>query len=138
MRPRASTNVCFGVEPFAPKCATRSEAHSPPQRLVLQDPPRAGFSLSAALRYITKDGRCSSVSFRRKAFEPSPKLERLFSSREPLTRQNRRFLLDLFGSITKPDLCIASGLGSEILRGARERARAEGWTRSHHRRAVAA
>jgi hypothetical protein len=56
---------------------------------------------------------------------------------EPLTRQNQRFLLDLFGSITKPELCIASGVGSEILRYARERARAEGWTRSDHWRAVA-
>ena len=94
-------------------------------------------ALLGALRYITKDTRCGYVSFwRRNAFEPSPKLDRLFSYREQLTRQNRRFLLDLFGSITKPDLCIASGLGSEILRGARKRAQAEGWTRSDHWRAV--
>src|SRR3954470_17983949 len=48
-------------------------------------------------------------------------LDRLFGYREPLTCQNRRFLLDLFGSISKPELGIASGIGSEILRGARKR-----------------
>jgi len=58
--------------------------------------------------------------------------------REQLTRQNRRFLLDLFGSITKPELCIASDVGSEILRQARKRAQAEGWTRSDHWRAATA
>src|SRR4051794_5781674 len=33
----------LGLEPSVPKCVMRSEVHSPPQGLVLQDPLLAGF-----------------------------------------------------------------------------------------------
>src|SRR5215212_4599568 len=45
----ALKNFCFGLEPSIPERVMHSEAHSPPQGLVLQDPLLAGFSLSAAL-----------------------------------------------------------------------------------------
>ena len=82
------------------------------------------------VRYISKDTRAAYVSFRRNAFSPDPRPPRLFGFREPLTRANRRFLLQLFGSLTKPELCLGSGKGAEILRHARQLAKIGGWVRS--------
>jgi hypothetical protein len=82
------------------------------------------------MRYITKDTRAAYVSFKRNVWSVGRERPRVFSYREPLTRENRRFLLGLFGSLTKPELCLGSGKGAEVLRRARQLANANGWRRS--------
>lgn len=82
------------------------------------------------MRYITKDTRAAYVSFKRNVWSVGQERPRVFSYREPLTRENRRFLLGLFGSLTKPELCLGSGTGAEVLRRARQLAKANGWRRS--------
>ena len=89
------------------------------------------YDLRGALAYMSKDPRSAYVSYRkRQPWKPDQPLSRLFSHREPLTRGNRRFLLNLFGDLTKPQLCIASGVGEEVLRRAKALAQAKALPRS--------
>jgi hypothetical protein len=82
------------------------------------------------MRYVAKDTRAAYVSFRRNVWGTDNRPPRLFGFREPMTRHNRRFLIKLFGSLTKPELCLGSGKGVEVLHHARQLAEANGWVRS--------
>lgn len=80
------------------------------------------------LTYIAKDTRCGAVHVLRQ--RPEGGKPRRFGHKDPLTRRQRLFLFRLFGDITKPELCIGSGHGAEILRYARKLAADAGWRRS--------
>jgi hypothetical protein len=76
-----------------------------------------------ALAYIAKDTRCGYVTIKPRSGEARTTIHR----REHLHGPQRLVLLNLFDDWAKPDLCIGSGLGSAVLKRAKQFVAARGY-----------
>ena len=80
------------------------------------------YDLKGWLNYACKDPRCMYVTI-----PPEKNGLATFHHRERLFSSHQLYLLDLYGPYTKPELCIASGIGSKIRRRANQLAERSGW-----------
>jgi hypothetical protein len=80
------------------------------------------FDLAPALRYIAKDTRAQYVTIPGR-FDDSP----TYHYREQMTRQHLLIQQQIFYEWAKPELCIGSGTGLEVLREAIRRAALKGY-----------
>ncbi len=81
------------------------------------------YDLAGALRYIAKDTRCRYVTVPAKRGQDGS----TFHHREPLFGPQRLVQLSLFRDWAKPELCIGSGLGANLLARAKKLAQREGF-----------
>ena len=80
------------------------------------------YYLKGWLKYICKDPRCIYVTI-----PPKIEGERPFHHRERMYSAHQLYMLDMYSGYTKPDLCIGSGVGSEIRELAMMLAKQRGW-----------
>jgi hypothetical protein len=89
---------------------------------------RAVYDLSGALRYVTKDTRFGYRTAKNFGFQPGSRHEKeWFQFREAIYGPQRRLLIAMVGTLTKPDLCAVSGVGLTVLREAKRLARERGY-----------
>jgi hypothetical protein len=92
---------------------------------------RAVYDLGGALRYVTKDTRFGYRTAKNFGFRRGSRNEKeWFQFREAIYGPQRRLLLAMTGSLTKPELCAASGAGLTVLRKAKRLAKDRGYGRS--------
>lgn len=77
--------------------------------------------LEGLFEYVTKDPRAQYVTFAKRG------TRKVLHRPEKLTRSNHSLLIDHYYEYAKPELAIASGLGSKILRRAIAKAKAAGY-----------
>ncbi|MGF9760554.1 hypothetical protein AAII07_35735 [Microvirga sp. 0TCS3.31] len=80
------------------------------------------YDLPGAFSYSSKDGRLGYSTWR-----TTDRKQEWIHGREPLSPTTRRLLTDLFNDLTKPELCISSGLGTQVLRRAKQLATTYGY-----------
>jgi len=88
------------------------------------------YDLGGAIQYCAKDTRCGYVTFR------PLWADQTVHRREHLHGPQRLFLLDFFDEWAKPEICIGSGIGAEILRRAKAVAKKRGYRAYEGKRVV--
>jgi hypothetical protein len=89
---------------------------------------RAVYDLGGALRYVTKDTRFGYRTVKNFGFQPGSRHEKeWFQRREPIYGPQRRLLIAMVGTLTKPELCAASGEGRVVLQEAKRLAKDRGY-----------
>lgn len=92
---------------------------------------RGTYNLPGAIGYMAKETRFGYRTVKNFGFQPgSWHQKKWFQFREPNYGPQRRLLIAMVGTLTKPELCSASGAGLVVLQAAKRLAKEKGYGRS--------